>query len=51
MESNSAVRLHFEDLSLKKYFKKTMGAFVGEKSQSVWLSTFDQCEVFLFQII
>ena len=46
MESNAAVTRHFEDIAVNNY---NMCAFVGEKFQIVLLSTFDQCEVFLFK--
>ena len=45
MESNAAVTLHFEDLAVNNY----LCTFTCEKSQIVLLSTFDQCEVFLFK--
>ena len=47
MESRAAVTLHFEDLAvLNTCFFLKMCAFVGEKSQIVHKSTFDDCEVF-----
>ena len=49
MESNAAVTLNLEDLASKiPCFKKNC-AFVGEKSQIVYIGTFDDCEVFLFK--
>ena len=41
MENNAAVRLHFEDLAV--FF---VCAFIGEKSEIVQFTAFDQCEVF-----
>ena len=51
MESNAAVTLHFEDLAVNNYLFINMCAFVCEKPQIVLLSTFDQCEVFLFKYL
>ena len=46
MESNAAVTLHFEVLDVQNFlFLKDV---VGEKSQFVIKSTFDECEVYLF---
>ena len=49
MESNAAVTLHFEDLAVQNYLFLKDVCIDGEKSQIVYKSTFDECDVFLFK--